>query len=386
MSIRLEEALEVLIDHRGKTPRKLGSDFVSEGVPVASAILVRDGVLDLSEARFVDEETYSRWMPVPVKRGDVLLTSEAPLGRVARVRDDAPLVLGQRLFGLRGKNGVLDDGFLYYALQTDRLQSELSGRATGTTVVGIRQSALRDVRISLPEFSTQRAIGDVLGALDDKIAANTRLVTTAGHLAAATVRRALDTSASSRLDELAVIKMGSSPTGETLNESGDGLVFYQGVRDFGTRFPSRRVWTTAPTRTADEGDVLVSVRAPVGEVNLANEHLCIGRGLAAVRSRSAHQSTLFHLLKHVPEAWAPYEAEGTVFGSINRAQLHSLELPRLADGIDPEALESEVRALESRIASALRESSTLTALRDTLLPQLMSGKLRVREAAEMAGL
>ena len=99
-SLVLGDALEVLMDHRGKTPKKLGSEFVESGVPVVSAILVKDGRLDLAGARFVDEATCQRWMSVPTRKGDVLLTSEAPLGRVARVETDAPLVLGQRLFGL----------------------------------------------------------------------------------------------------------------------------------------------------------------------------------------------------------------------------------------------------------------------------------------------
>jgi len=344
------------------------------------------GYVDWSSVPFSDLS----WKEAPkytLADGDILVSRLGNgVGNAATVRDAGYAVFAGYLVRFRVNRSRAVPEFVGYQLQSPTWRQYVKGFRSGAAQPTLNAVQMANFTFRLPSLDEQRAVAAVLGALDDKIAANTRLAAIADDLAAATVRRALDTSASIRLDELAIIKMGSSPTGATLNESGDGLVFYQGVRDFGTRFPSRRVWTTAPTRTADEGDVLVSVRAPVGEVNLANERLCIGRGLAAVRSRSAHQSTLFHLLKHVPEAWAPYEAEGTVFGSINRAQLHSLELPRLADGIDPEALELEVRALESRIASALRESSTLTALRDTLLPQLMSGKLRVREAAEMAGL
>src|SRR6266700_6126401 len=100
--IVLGDALEVIIDHRGKTPKKLGGDFVRMGVPVASALLVRNGCLNLEDARYVSPEMHKRWMPIPTRRHDVILTSEAPLGRVALVDSDQPLVLGQRLFGLRG--------------------------------------------------------------------------------------------------------------------------------------------------------------------------------------------------------------------------------------------------------------------------------------------
>ncbi|WP_022919551.1 restriction endonuclease subunit S [Ruania albidiflava] len=384
-TLRLEDALEELIDHRGKTPRKLGSEFIDEGVPVASAILVRDGRLVLDEARYVSEDVFERWMSVPLRSGDVILTSEAPLGRVARVVTDAPLVLGQRLFGLRGRKDVLDSGYLYYALQTHRVQADLIGRATGTTVVGIRQSALRQLEVPAPAYPQQVAIAEVLGALDDKIEANRKLAATADELCAAIVRESQDSNRAERLGDVAEIVMGSSPPGKTMNEDGEGVPFYQGVRDFGLRFPTRRVWTTAPTRTAHGGDILVSVRAPVGTVNYAPETLCIGRGLAAVRSRTDQQSTLFHLLRSVRRAWAEYDSGGTVFGSINRDQLHNIEIPAIrSDAVA--RCEAEVHSVEQRLASALRENESLAVLRDSVLPKLMSGQLRVAEAMEVVAL
>ena len=174
--MHLEDLLDTVIDHRGRTPKKLGTDFVPDGVPVASAQLVRGGVLDLSECRYVDTETWQRWMPTPLEAGDILLTSEAPLGRTARVESSAPLVLGQRLFALRVRDDQLDSRYLFYWLGSHSGQAALHEQATGSTVLGIRQSALRRIKVSVPELSAQRAIGEVLGALDDKIAANRRVI------------------------------------------------------------------------------------------------------------------------------------------------------------------------------------------------------------------
>ncbi|MDN6443013.1 MAG: restriction endonuclease subunit S, partial [Acidipropionibacterium jensenii] len=168
----MEAAVSVILDHRGMTPKKLGSEFVPNGIPVASAMLVKDGLIDLTDARFVDDETYRKWMPEPLQKGDVILTSEAPLGRVAQVDTNSPLVLGQRLFALRGRSGHLDSRYLYYALQSSRVSNDIQSRATGTTVLGIRQSALRQVKLPIRPICVQQAIAEVLGALDDKIAAN----------------------------------------------------------------------------------------------------------------------------------------------------------------------------------------------------------------------
>lgn len=378
----LGDSLEVLIDHRGKTPGKLGSEFTTSGVPVASAILVKDGRLDLSEARFVDESTWKRWMGVPTQVGDVLLTSEAPLGRVARVESNGPLVLGQRLFALRGKAGVLDSAYLYYALQMAQVQADLLGRSTGTTVFGIRQAALRQVVIPAPAFPEQQAIAEVLGALDVKIAANDRLIEVADQLA-----EGITTSSCSGelvpLVSVALVTMGSSPPGATYNERSEGMPFFQGVRDFGIRNPDVRVFTTAPVRTADVDDTLVSVRAPVGRTNLARSELCLGRGLAGLRSRTDQPMTLFHQVRAAHASWAPYEAEGTIFGAINRTQLEAIQLPAVREEIARD-LEGRLQAIEGRIASALAENRKLRATRDELLPLLMSGKVKVRDAVKAA--
>jgi type I restriction enzyme, S subunit len=181
--IVLGECLDLLIDNRGKNPQ-----FTSSGIPVISAMLVQAGRLRLDGARYVSTETYQQWMPTPTRKNDVLLTSEAPLGRVALIPDDRPLVLAQRIFGLRGKAGIIDSRFLFYAFQTEAAQNELRGRATGTTVTGIRQSELVKVKMRVPSYRGQQAIAAILGALDDKIAVNDRIVTLSVDLADAFYR------------------------------------------------------------------------------------------------------------------------------------------------------------------------------------------------------
>ena len=140
----LESVLELLIDHRGKTPKKLGSDFVDSGVRVVSAIHIKNREVRFEERhRFVTEEIFEKWMPERTRAGDVLLTSEAPLGSVALVPDDAPLVLSQRLFCLRGSSDQLRNDYLRLFLESPDGQDRLTRRSSGTTVTGIRQSELR---------------------------------------------------------------------------------------------------------------------------------------------------------------------------------------------------------------------------------------------------
>ena len=122
------------------------------------------------------------------------------------------------------------------------------------------------------------------------------------------------------------LTMGQSPPGETYNEDGDGIPFFQGRADFGTRFPSNRVYCTAPTRFANPGDTLVCVRAPVGDLNMASEKCAIGRGVAAIRHKTGSRSYTYYTMQSLEENFKQFEAGGTVFGSINKIDFQNLKV------------------------------------------------------------
>jgi type I restriction enzyme S subunit len=161
--VPLGELLDTVIDHRGKTPEKLGGEFLDEGVRVISAIHIKRGQIHWERRdRFVSHEMFQKWMRVPLRRGDVLLTSEAPLGEVALVPDDEPLVLSQRLYGLRVSKDRLLDRYLAHFLSSDFGQRQLRSRQSGATAVGIKQSELLKVLVPVPPLAEQVRICDVL--------------------------------------------------------------------------------------------------------------------------------------------------------------------------------------------------------------------------------
>jgi type I restriction enzyme, S subunit len=174
--VRLGEVLERVIDHRGRTPKKLGGDFCPLGIQVLSAKSIRDGTIHLDdEQRFISEQMWHRWMPEKLRPGDILLTSEAPLGEVALIPSEWRYCLGQRLFALRADAQRLDNRFLFYVLRSPDGQQRLRARETGTTAQGIRQSELLKVEIDLPPIEDQRRISLVLGLLDDRIELNRQM-------------------------------------------------------------------------------------------------------------------------------------------------------------------------------------------------------------------
>ena len=377
--MRLDVACSHIVDCEHKTaPIDADGEYFAVGTPA-----MREHRIEYAEARRISRVTFEAWTrrlaPSP---GDLLLAREAPVGPVVRLPEAANVAPGQRTVLLRPDPQVADSAFLYYALTSPSAQAGLVVKAEGSTVHHLNVPDIRSFDVWVPPLPEQQAIAEVLGALDDKIAANTALAATADLYASTVLLDSLG-AGRVRLASVALITMGSSPKGDTLNELGQGVPFYQGVRDFGFRSPTRRVFTTAPVRSANAGDILVSVRAPVGDVNIADEPVCIGRGIAAVRSTTGTQATLLHQLKAERDVWEPFEAEGTVFGSINRDQLHGIQLHAVAPE-RVEFVEMELAAIESSIAATLAENRTLAATRDALLPQLMSGKLRVRDAEAAA--
>lgn len=183
--LALGDALEALIDYRGKTPAKLGGDWAPAGVPVISAMNVKGGQISFDRnRRFVDEALAAAWMKSPLRAGDLLMTSEAPLGELALVPDHRPLVLGQRLFALRGRESLLDNRFLALWLTSPDGRGQLQGRASGTTVTGIRQAELLKLQVPLPPLIEQRRIVDTL---EDHLS---RLDAASGELASVRTRLA----------------------------------------------------------------------------------------------------------------------------------------------------------------------------------------------------
>ena len=178
------------------------------------------------------------------------------------------------------------------------------------------------------------------------------------------------------LSDMANITMGQSPDGFSYNEKGDGTVFYQGSTDFGIRFPSVRMYTTAPSRFAKKGDILMSVRAPVGDTNIANEDCCIGRGLSAINSKLGSISHLYFIIRDLKAKFDMLNAVGTTFGAITKDELYNLPVVKPSKEIlsKYEALCSPIFDKQMTIGY---EINHLTHLRDSLLPMLMNGQVTV---------
>jgi type I restriction enzyme S subunit len=270
-----------------------------------------------------------------------------------------------------------DPVFIYYMLHT----LDLGRYASGSAVPTLNRNHIHSILISMPPLPEQKAIAEVLSSLDDKIDLLTRQNKTLEDLAQAYFRKWFIEDASSewevgKLGDEFNITMGQSPKGETYNDLKIGLPFFQGKAEFGFRFPLEKQYCSEPIKIADKFDTLLSVRAPVGALNMALYKCCIGRGLAIPIHKKGYKHYTFYKMKSLQELFNTFDDDGTVFGSISREKFLSID-----NVIPPEKLvcyfDNFAKYFDLKIYENTVQIRTLSKLRDTLLPKLISGEVRV---------
>ena len=272
----------------------------------------------------------------------------------------------------------------------------ISSYVTGAAQPKLNQDNLKRISIYLPNKNEQDIIAGILSSLDAKIETNNKLNEKMEEMAQAIFKSWFvdfepfkdkpfhETELGmipegwevGSLSDIATITMGQSPCGTSYNENGEGIIFYQGRTEFGFRFPSIRLYTTAPSRFAEVGSTLMSVRAPVGDINMALLRCCIGRGVASIKSNCDCDSYIYYLMKSLKKRFDIYNGEGTVFGSVGRDTLRGLLITIPPSSVISD-FEMNISKIDLRIKTNELESQRLASLRDTLLPRLMSGELIV---------
>lgn len=322
------------------------------------------------------------------RNGDTIMARITPClenGKISKVSilDDDEVGFGSTEYIVfRAIEGVSDADFLYYLICSPLVRNPAIKSMVGSSGrQRVQTDVVANLDIELPNIKEQRKIGSILRALDDKIALNNAINNNLQEQAQVLHSNMFLQNPSERwtdgvLSDIADITMGQSPKGDTYNENGVGTVFFQGRGEFGFRFPTRRLFTTDPKRMAQSNDILMSVRAPVGDLNVAYEPCCIGRGLGAIRSKGSHQSFVLYTVFSLREKLDMFNGEGTVFGSINRDALNSMPIV-IPSKEEMDRFEEIVTSMDATIRNNYEETCRLEVIRDSLLPRLMSGELDV---------
>ncbi len=389
--VRLGDALAMVIDHRGKTPKKLGGDWSPAGHRVISAINIKNSRVDENDHHYVTDELYARWMKEPLVAGDVLLTSEAPTGEVAYLATGNDWCVGQRLFALRGKPGLLDGRYLFYLLRGGDVRHQLLARATGTTVSGIRQAELVEVELELPSMREQVSVAAVLGSLDNKIESNRRAIALMERLALAHFDELFDIDISDAGVALSALVTVNPRRALSRGE----LATYVGMASLPEFSAEIYEWEPRPAASGQRfanGDVLMARITP-----------CLENGKTAVVDMLAPDevawgSTEFVVLAPRGEITTPWVyclvrtekvrsfAIRSMTGTSGRQRFqagrfdqYKIQPPEAASLRQFNAMAVPMFA---KMAQLRDESLRAIELRNTLLPELLSGRIHVAEAAQ----
>jgi type I restriction enzyme S subunit len=396
------------------------ADYVSDGLPCIMPMNMKDNRIDVSGIARITDEDAKRLHRHIVQVGDIVYSRRGDVTQKALITErENGYFCGTGCLLLRPGTQI-DSEFLTYYLSTSTYQSWIASQAVGATMPNLNTGILHRVSFHAPSKTEQQRIAAVLSALDAKIALNQRInlelegmakllydywfvqydfpLSAAQAAALGKPRLAGQPYRTSggpmvyheqlkreipkgwvakELSDIAEITMGQSPPGNTYNNEQNGVLFFQGSTDFGWRYPSPRQYTTAPTRMARKGDILLSVRAPVGTLNIAPEECAIGRGLSALRSKSGSSSFLFQILQNLQQVFARRNGDGTTFGSINRDDLRSLQLAYPSEEDIIRSFDRIVSETDALIFANHQQNQELTALRDWLLPMLMNGQVRM---------
>lgn len=402
--VNLEELCTGIIDCPHSTPK-----WQDKGIPVIRNYNLKDGKIDCTNLSFVSEEDYKERVKRAIpEESDIIISREAPMGVVGIVPKEFQCCLGQRLVLLKIDKSKCIPKYLLYTLMSEYVQVQIRRiNQTGSIVSNLNISSLKKLKIPLHNFEEQRKIANILSAIDDKIQINNQInqeleamvktlydywfvqfdfpdqngkpyKSSGGKLVYnQDLKREIPEGwGVEKLGDIANITMGQSPKGTSYNEVGEGMLFFQGSTDFGWRFPVVRQYTTEPSRIAEEDDILLSVRAPVGTLNIADTRCCIGRGLVAINSKVGVNSYIFNVMQDFKKLFDMRNSVGTTFGSITKDDLYSLQLVYPPNELLMK-FDQSVKSFDREIKNRSRQNQGLTQLRDWILPMLMNGQVKV---------
>lgn len=365
------------IDYRGKTPKK-----ATTGIPLITAKIVKNGFISKPD-EFIAEEDYDSWMHRGIPRkGSVIMTTEAPLGEVARIPSDDRLAFAQRIIVLEPRQEILDAGFLYYALRDSVLMGRIKSRATGTTVTGIKAAELKKVEIDCPPIETQKRVASLLSSLDQRIENNESINDNLLQQAMAIFNERYD-SAEERCPFTSLIHVLGGGTPKTGNpEFWNGDIPFFTPKDVGNpyTFQTEKMITSTGlehcnSRLYPKNTSFVTARGTVGKVSLAGKPMAMNQSCYALSSDSIDPILVYFYTLRAVES-LKHKASGAVFDAIVTRDFET-EIVPVIPADESKAILALIAPMMEAIHTHSEESIRLAALRDALLPQLMSGEIDV---------
>jgi len=393
----LADVCNLVTDGTHDTPTR-----VKTGYPLIKAKEITGGRIDFANCDQISEKEHlqviARSKP---EFGDTLFAHiGASLGEAAFVNTNRAFSI-KNVALFKPNPQAIDPRYLYYLVISPFFQSLAKGTKTGSAQPFLGLSQLRGHRIQYHRnLGTQRRIAGILSAYDELIEngqGRVRILDTMarslyrewfvhfrfpGHKEIKQVPSVLgdipEGWSVKKLGEVCVLTMGQSPKSEFYNGSGQGQPFHQGVTNFGERFPVDGLFCTVEGRVAEAGDILFSVRAPVGRMNIADKKIIMGRGLSAIRHKEGHQCVLWEQLRNRFTA-EDLMGNGAIFASVTKSDMLGIELLCPPAGLMAGSTR-QLKPIHDELFTLTKTIGNLQKTRNLLLPRLLSGQIRLEAA------
>ena len=383
---------------KGTTPTTLGMSFTDFGVNFIKAeALNGDVCLDKKGFSFISDETHKSLGRSILELDDILITiAGANIGKCGYVRKQyLPANTNQAVAIIRTDNQKVIPRYIYYYFKLPKTFFSIQSLNAQAAQPNINLNSLGKIKLHLPPLHIQKKIAAILSAYDDLIENNLKQIKLLEEMAQITyqewfVRLKFPNHENTPIDETTGLPigweykklgdccdiiMGQSPKSEFYNNEEIGLPFHQGVKDYGDRFPLNTCWSTEGYRKANKGDIIFSVRAPVGRLNVAIEEIILGRGLSAIRHKQDYQCFLFYQLQNI-FFQDNLMGGGTIFNSVTKNDMFRIEIICPNEEL-VKIYNSFAEKNDKSIECFYKQNQLLKEARDILLPRLMTGKITV---------
>ena len=381
-------------NYSSKYPR--ADEMVSHGVPFIRANNLKNGTVIWEDMKYISSEKHEELQKGHLEEGDVLITVRGDIGKLSIVpRDFIDANINAQIALLRVYDrSKLDNKFLFYSLNTPNVIKQFNEKQTGTALKQLPIKSLREVSVLIPAIKEQQKIAEILSSVDAAIEKTEQVIAKTEEVKKRLMQQLLTKGIGhtefkqteigeipveweiKNLVEVAVLTMGQSPSSEDCNEDGQGLVFFQGCSEFGDKYPIPKKYCTNPRKRASKGDILISVRAPVGDLNIAHIECAIGRGLAAIDPINIDRDYLFYYFKLYKDQWQRIQ-QGSTFSAINKNGLESLLVP-CPPKDEQMLIASKLLTLDKKLEIETEQLDSLQILKKGLMQQLLTGQVRVK--------
>ena len=322
-----------LVDFVGSRPKPFDNTkkYISTGA-------LKTNNISEDDIEMIDFATRPSRADLEVKNGDILFAKMAYTDKRLLVNDvEASHIYSTGFFAVKPKDGILTAKCLYYLLSSETFKNQKDANSTGATQKAITIEGLKKIKLRVPEYNKQDRIGSVLENIERIIKYKQQQLSEYDQLIKSRFVEMFESFKKTDLSNIAEIIMGQSPDSAYYNENGVGLPFFQGKADFGSKYTNVSYWTTKPSKTAKKGNVLMSVRAPVGPVNISSVDCCIGRGLCSINAipNKTNNEFLYNALIAIQDQITAM-GTGSTFKAINKSDVYAIQLP-----LSPISLQNE---------------------------------------------